>query len=134
LPELLDTDGQAHDIVVVRAVRTGVESGMSNTPVPVRETAAGIGVVPIEVFADPTTSVNNCVPIRVAVGDEQAVPVVVMSGSLDGEMMMMMASARGAFTGMASGVRRRWKSRQSAGWIIKIFTTIWRRDHERRVS
>ena len=48
--------------------------------VPVRETAPGIGVVPIDVV--PIS--DNCVPIRVAAPGERAVPVRVMSGDIDG--------------------------------------------------
>ena len=61
-----------------------VTADSKNNIVPVREAAAGAGVVPVSVFADPALSLNNCVPIRVATVDEIAVPVVVMSGSLGG--------------------------------------------------
>ena len=54
--------------------------------VPVRETAPGIGVVPIDVV--PVT--DNCVPVRVAAPGERAVPVVVISGSLSGDPVVLL--------------------------------------------
>jgi len=60
-----------------------VTADTKNNIVPVREAAAGAGVVPVAVFADPALSFNNCVPIRVALVGEIAVPIVVMVGSID---------------------------------------------------
>lgn len=61
-----------------------VAAGPPNV-VPVYEAPAGAGVVPVAVFADAASAGGTCVPVRVvAKGTEQAVPVVVVSGSLGG--------------------------------------------------
>lgn len=62
------------------AVPVCVTTDTANNIVPVREVAGG---VPVAVFASVAAAGGNgCVPVRVAETGEQAMPVVVVSGSL----------------------------------------------------
>ena len=75
----------------------------ANGLVPIVEALTG---VPIEVFTDPLLSGNNCVPVRLALPGEQAMPVIVMAGSLSDEGLQFVEGGSIGFVegGVMAGV------------------------------